>query len=87
MVSTPSDPVGSFTKLEANLAYLDKQEKGIILLGDTNYGLSNGSDGQLRDNNSKHICDLYGLFGLAQLFGEPTRVTLDSATTIDHIVT
>ena len=83
----PSDPVGSFKKLEANLAFLDKEGKEIILLGDTNCGLSNGPDGQLRDNNSKHICDLYGLFDLAQLIGEPTRVTLDSSTTIDHIAT
>ena len=44
-------------------------------------------DGQLRDNNSKHICDLYGLFGLDQLIREPTRVTLDTSTTIDHIAT
>ena len=83
----PSDPVGSFKKLEANLTYLDKEGKEIILLGDTNCGLSNGPDGQLRDNNSKHICDLYGLFGLAQRIEEPTRVTLDSSTTIDHIAT
>ena len=82
-----SDPVGSFKKHVANLAYLDKEGKEIILLGDTNCGLSNGPDGQLRDNNSKHICDLYGLFGLVQLTGEPTRVTLDSSPTIDHIAT
>lgn len=47
----PNDPVDSFKKLEANLAYLDKEGKEIILLGDTNCDLSDGSDGQLRDNN------------------------------------
>ena len=31
--------------------------------------------------------DLYDLFGMTQLIKEPTRVTLDSSTLIDHIAT
>ena len=57
------------------------------VLCDTNCDLSDGPDGQLRDKNSKHICDLYGLFGLTQLIREPTKVTLDTSTTTDHIAT
>ena len=30
---------------------------------------------------------IYDTFGLAQLIQEPTRVTLDAATLIDHIAT
>ena len=31
--------------------------------------------------------ELYDLFGMTQLIKEPTRVTLDSSTLIDHIAT
>ena len=64
---------------------MGKEVTEIILLGDTNCDLSDGPDEQLRDNKLKHTCDLYGLFGLVQLIREPTRVTLHTQTTIDHI--
>ena len=66
---------------------MDKEVKEIILLGDANCDLSDDPDRQLRDNNSKHTCDLYGLFGLVQLIREATSVNLDTSTTIDHIAT
>ena len=39
------------------------------------------------DNDSRHMCKLYELFSLKQLIREPTRVTLNSSTIIDHIAT
>ena len=83
----PSDPVGSFDKLEKALAFLDREGKEIILLGDTNCDLTGRSSDQLLDNNAKDMADIYELFSFKQLVGEPTRVTLETATLIDHIAT
>ena len=38
-------------------------------------------------NAAVHMDSIYDMFGLAQLIQEPTRVTLDTATLIDHIAT
>ena len=83
----PSDPVDSFDKLEKALAFLDKEGKEIILLGDTNCDLAKKSTDQPLDNNAKRISSLYELFSFKQLIEEPTRVTLDTATLIDHVAT
>ena len=83
----PSDLVDSFNKLEKALAFLDKEGKEIILLGDTNCDLAKKSTDQTLDNNAKHISSLYELFSFKQLIEEPTRVTLDTATVIDHVAT
>ena len=83
----PSDPVESFIKLETNLSYLDREGEDIILLGDTNCDFTSIPKGQLSDNNAKHLCSIYDLFSFSQLIEEPTRVTLGTATLIDHIAT
>ena len=83
----PSDPVDSFNKLETNLSYLDREGKQIILLGDTNCDFTSIPKGQLSDNNAKHLRSIYNLFSFTQLIEEPTRVTLGTATLIDHIAT
>ena len=83
----PSDPVGSFNKLEKVLIFLDKEGKEIILLGDTNCDLTPKQAEQPIDNDSKHMLDLYELFGFKQLIEGPTRVTLSTSSTIDHIAT
>ena len=59
----------------------------MILLGDTNCDLTRRSSDQLMDNNAKHMADIYELFSFKQLAEEPTRVTLETATLIDHIAT
>ena len=82
----PSDPVGSFNKLEKVLSFLDKEGKEIILLGDTNCDLTPKQAEQPIDNNSKQI-DLYELFSFKQLIDRPTRVTLTTSSIIDHIAT
>ena len=73
----PSDPVGSYDKLEKVLAYLDREGKEMILLGDTNCDLTRRSSDQLMDN-AKHMADIYELFSFKQLVEEPTRVTLET---------
>ena len=83
----PSDPVDSFNKLEKVLAFLDKDGNEIILLGDTNCDLTKKSTDHTLDNNAKHISSLYELFSFKQLIEEPTRVTLHTATVIDHVAT
>ena len=83
----PSDLVGSFNKLEKVLSFLDKEGKEIILLGDTNCDLTPKQAELPIDNNSKHMLDLYELFSSKQLIEEPTRVTPNTASIIDHIAT
>ena len=61
--------------------------KETILLGDTNCDLAKKSTDQAPDNNAKHISSLQELFSFKQLIEEPTRVTLDTATVIDHVAT
>ena len=51
----PSDSVDFFNKLGKALAFLDKESKEIILLGDTNCDLVNKPINQTPDNNAKHI--------------------------------
>ena len=83
----PSDTVDSFNKLGNALAFLDEEGKETILLGDTNCDLAKKSSDQALDNNAKHISSLYELFSFKQLIMEQTRVTLDTATVIDHVAT
>ena len=83
----PSSPVGAFEKLEKVLSFLDKEGKEMIFLGDTNCDLTEKIADQPIDNDSRHMCNLYGLFSLKQLIEEPTRVTLNTSTIIDHIAT
>ena len=83
----PSDPVGSFNKLEKALSFLDKEGKEMILLGDTNCDLTPKQAEQPIDNDSKHMLDLYELFSFTQLIEEPTRVTLTTSSIIDHVAT
>ena len=74
-------------KLEKALAFLDKESKEIILVGDTNCDLAMKPTDQTPDNNTKHIFSLYKLFSFKQLIEEQTRVTLVTATVIDHVTT
>ena len=87
MYRPPSDPVASFDKLEKVLSYLDKEGKEIILLGDTNCDLTTKQADQHIDNDTRHVTSLYELFSFNQLIKEPTRVTLDTSSIIDHIAT
>ena len=81
------DPVASFDKLEKVLSDLDKEGKEIILLGDTNCDLTTKQADQHIDNDTRHVTSLYEVFSFNQLIKEPTRVTLDTSSIIDHIAT
>ena len=59
----------------------------MILLGDTNCDFTKIKSDQIIDNNAKHMANVYRLFNLVQLVEKPTRVTLETATVIDHIAT
>ena len=66
------------------MSFFDREGKEIIILGDTNCDFSHAN------NSPSHVVqlhELYDLFGMTQLIKEPTRVTLDSSTLIDHIAT
>ena len=69
------------------LSYLNKKGKEIILLGDTNCDLTTKQADQRIDNGTGHVISLYELFSFSQLIKEPTRVTLDISSIIDHITT
>ena len=80
----PIEPNSCFDSLHENLSFLDGEGKEIIILGDTNCDFCH------RDTTPSHIVqlrELYDLFDMKQIIKEPTRVTLDSSTLIDHIAT
>ena len=83
----PSDLVSVFNRLEIAISYLDRENKELLLLGDTNCDLSNRLAGLSTEGNARHMCNLYELFSFTQLIEEPTRVRLSSSTIIDHIAT
>ena len=61
----------------------------MIIMGDTNCDFSSKKADKYSSsfNNTAHLAEIYDLFGLTQMIGEPTRVTLTSSTRIDHIAT
>ena len=83
----PNDPADSFNKLERILSCLDQEGKEIILLGDTNCDFTIKAASQTSDTNAKHLRRIYNLLSFTQLIEEPTRVTCETATLIDHIAT
>ena len=83
----PNDPADSFNKLERILSCLDQEGKEIILLGDTNCDFAIKAASQTSDTNAKHLRRIYNLLSFTQLIEEPTRVTCETATLIDHIAT
>ena len=66
---------------------MDREGKELLRLGDTNCGLTPKNPQQPTDNDPKHMLDLYGLFSFKQLNEEPTRVTLNTSSIIDHVAT
>ena len=81
----PSDAVSSFDILEKVLSFLDREDKEVILIGDTSCHFSDRVIDS--DYNSIHLSNFYDLFPFMQLIQEPTRESLGSKTIIDHIAT
>ena len=71
-----SDLVNVVNILDIAIAFLDRENKELLLLGDTKCDLFNKVAGLLTKGNAKHICNLYDLFSFTQLIEKPTRVTL-----------
>ena len=66
---------------------MDKEGKEIILLGDTSCDLTTKQANQPIANDTTHVTSLHELFSFNQLIKEPTRVTLDTSSIIDHTAT
>lgn len=81
----PNVSISCFESLEENLRFLDRENKEIIILGDTNCDFSLPRPSVA--NHISHLQEIYDLFGLRQLIEEPTRITLHSSSLIDHIST
>ena len=89
----PNATADTFDYLEESLQFLDREDKEIILLGDTNCDISAiySKTGHVTLNDipahSSQLLEIYNLFGLHQLIKSPSRETLTSTTLIDHIAT
>ena len=57
----------------------------IVLLGDTNCDFAEKAANRSNDMSAMHIHRIYNLLSFTQLIEEPTRVTCEAATLIDHI--
>ena len=77
----PDSTVDKFQDLENVISYLETFQKEIIFLGDTNCNLLECGSGP-----TKHMRSFRTL-GFKLLINEPTRVTLNTKTLIDHIAT
>ena len=89
----PNATVDSFDHLEECLQFLDREDKGISLLGDTNCDILQKypKGGHTNTNDlpahSLRLLEIYNLFGFHQLIESPSRETLTTTTLIDHIAT
>ena len=64
------------------MAYIDREGKETILLGDTNCDFI---ERPAPSSHVKYLKNLYHLFGYSQVIKEAIRVTPTIATLIDHI--
>ena len=84
----PSEPVETFTKLEKNIDFFNRENKEILIVGDTNCDLLKVTSAEMDSNlvgNSMHMRNIYSLFGFKQVIKEPTRETLDLSSLIEHV--
>ena len=85
VVTTAYRPPGScvelFHKIETELiSKIDAENKECIFMGDINCDML-----KPRDNDTKNLKRIYNNYHFKQLITEPTRVTSDTSTIIDHI--
>ena len=79
----PNDPIDTLYRFENCLQLIDNDSKESIILGDVNYDFLPSSL-SFQASEFKFIT---GLYQYEQLISEPTRVTKDSRTLIDHFYT
>ena len=76
----PNTNTDWMSRLETSLSQALSESQALILMGDFNIDL-------LVDNShSRAWLDLLNLHGLTQIITEPTRVTTNSRTLIDHVI-
>ncbi len=86
----PNDPIDTLYKFENCLKLTDNENKESIILGDVNSDILSSNPSHLVSemnfitNEMNFITNLYQY---EQLINEPTRVTKDNATLIDHFYT
>ena len=76
----PNATVDFNDRFEDFIDTINKEDKELFLLGDFNKNL-------LNEDIDRNWGNFTTSLGLSQLVTEPTRVTKDSATLIDHIYT
>ena len=76
----PDRRVELFSFIENMVSKTDQEGKVCILIGEFNCDLFKS-----RDNDTKHLKRIYGMYHFKQLITKPTRVTSNTRTLIDHI--
>ena len=79
----PNSATDKLKEFEKLLQQIDYEEKESIIMGDINIDLAKDST----DANTVELKFLMDLFQYNQKINEPTRVTKDSQTLIDHFYT
>ncbi|XP_032237174.1 uncharacterized protein LOC116618025 [Nematostella vectensis] len=84
VVSRPESPIEYFNRFEELIKAVDDEDKEHVILGDLNCCLLKK---KVFDNKTKKLKSIYEAYQLSQLINEPTRITIDSKSLIDHFVT
>ena len=78
----PGSKVALFKNIEALFSTVEHEHFKFLILEDFNCNEVNNTD-----NDMKHINCIYSTYNCKQLITEYTRVTWNSQTIIDHIIT
>ncbi|EDO35724.1 predicted protein [Nematostella vectensis] len=84
VVYRPESPIEYFNRFEELIKAVDDEDKEHVILGDLNCCLLKK---KVFDNKTKKLKSIYEAYQLSQLINEPTRITIDSKSLIDHFVT
>ena len=74
--------MGVFDSIKCPFSKIDEENGEWVIAGDLNCDLL-----KPRDNDTVHMKRIYNIYNLKQIITEPTRITSDTATLIDHIGT
>ena len=79
----PNTKIDIFDKIEILIHNIDGENKETILLGDMNCDLLS----DIRSHETKRLLDITSLFQMTQLITNPTRVTKNTSTLVDWLLT
>ena len=89
----PNATVDAFDQIERCLQFLDRDDKEIILLGDTKcyflpkYSKEDDANSDVLPTHSLHLLEIYNLLVFQKLIKSASRKALTTTTLIDHIAT